>query len=408
MRPPKSVRSRLREAGDWSTPCPTPPKFSLTDQFASQTDDVHPVPGANTPVFNFSADHERRVSEFTLSPEVFDKPFSALSQVIFGSPEFERMLGGAGLTAHEFLSGICSTSCLALAVHFARIHSIMNTDHTRFSVLPEIELPVGLSDYIRSIGEFTGPDGREWVLHDYVSTVRSLARASYYIHKGCDWCTAMQGLWLPTDPDDGNTAFVVSKKLSDWFLRRGLHITVEELISSVFTGSIPAKVSALLSSFSGFDKAFVVRVFTPYSTEREFLSLFGDETGAYALDQLGLSVGLYNEGSLLFGREAFSLVTPVHRVWSNIARSLASVLGVSFSRAIGHMPRGDKMQISYLTGTDPVFSIHSYYGLLPEEMSFLCCYGSPLLFSNPIVRSHDGFIPATSQLVSIFRYDLGL
>lgn len=291
MRPPKSVRNRLKAAGQWSTPQPTPPRFSLVDEFAADHEDPVPIPGAFEPVFNFTRDCEVRAARFTLSPDIFTRLFDVVEASVYSEPGLDDKLRAVGLTAGGFVSRLFSSACLALANHLARIRQLSGHDLQGVSMFPPLELPVCVAEFIRSVGEFTGSDGKRWFIHDFSATVKSLVRAADAMSHGDDFRLHLARLWLPTGPDDGNTAFVVAFRLHEWFLHRGFHVSVDQVLPHVFRGFIPSCVSVHLSELEVVAVKFVSRMFQTYSSPRQFIDLFSDEIGVYSLSELGLSLG---------------------------------------------------------------------------------------------------------------------
>lgn len=409
MRPPKSVRARLREAGQWSTPSPAPPAFSLIDEFSVGQSEPQPIPGAYQPVFSFSRDFEVRNVEFTLNPDIFTRLFDVVETSVHSDNFLDDKLRACGITANGFVSRLFATACLALANHLARIRNLSGSDLEGVSMFMPLELPVCVSDFIRSVGEFTGSDGKRWYLHDFTATVKSLVRAADAISTGDDYRVHLARLWLPTSPDDGNTSFVVAFKLHEWFLRKGFHVSVEEMVSHVFKGSIPACVSVHFSELEAAASNFIARLFKAYSTERQFIGLFSDEIGVLALSELGLSLGQSEPDDLNFRMSVCKTASRVHTLWSQSQRRYARLFGVVFSRSTQLRSRGGSELIaSRMKGVDPEYEVKSYYCLPEEDLAVLACYGAPILFDHPTRFTRVGFLPSVETLSTVVGQDLGL
>lgn len=408
MRPPKSVRARLREAGEWSTPQPTPPRFSLIDEFALGSDQPQPVPGSYSPVFSFSQEYEERTAEFTLSPDLFLKLFDTVERSVHSDCSLDDKLRACGLTASGFTARLFSSACIALASHLARIRQLSGHDLQGMSMFPTLMLPVCVSDYIRSIGEFTGVDGKRWYLRDFASTVKSLVRAADSISSGDDFRVHLARLWLPTGTDDGNTAFVVAHRLHAWFLVRGFHVSVEELLPHVFKGSIPPCVSVHFSELGIGQSKLVARLFETYSDERHFFNMFSDMVGVAALSEFDLSLGQAEPRDLQFSMKTCRVASRVHKLWYQSQLRYMRLLGVAFSHSEVPSTRGGSQLIaSSVQSIDSEHVVKSVYCLPDEDIAMLACYGAPALLSDPFRFTRVGILPAGEQLASIVSYDLG-
>jgi len=410
MRPPKSVRNRLREVGDWDPQPPAPPKFTLVDQFSTGHSDVTPIPGAFSPVFNAMSAIEQLPVEFTLSDDVFVRIFDFVHDTVVSGAIKDEEFRVQGTTVCGVVSRLFSASCLALAIRIARIHSSFSNDSTGLSLLTIPELPVCIMDYIREIGEFTGPDGKSWLLHDFESVVKSLVRAANQMSDATPHGVVLSRLWLPTASNDGNTSFVVASRLVEYFRRSGFHLRVEDVLSSMFGGDIPPCVSSHLSALPFDHGAAVTRVFQTYSTNDQFIQMFSDDVGVKALALFNLTLGGTDANDLGFDMRVLRVATRLHRIWDSVQRSYAKTLGVVFARSTMIRPKGGGYhQVAVVRGVDSAYTVKSYYALTEEDLAFLSCYGNIAeLGGFPMRFTRSGFMPSDAILSSIVCYDLGV
>jgi len=410
MRPPKSVRARLREADDWTTPTPTPPKFSLVDEFRSQNGPPLPMPGAFSPVFNAMSAIENIPIRFTLHGDVFVRIFDFVHDTVLSGRLKEEEFRAQGTTPEGVVARLFSASCLALAIHVARIHSKFSRDTTGLSRLSMPELPVCIMDYVRDFGEFTGVDGRQWILYDFESTVKSLVRASDKISEGHPYEMVLSRFWLPVCPNDGNTHFVLASRFLEWFRAAGYHLRVEDVLDYIASGEIPACVSCHLSALSPDQAIAVTRIFQMYSTSDQFIQMYSDDVGVKTLRLLNLALGGADAHDLCFEFDLLRVAARLSRIWTSVQRLYAKTLGVVFARNTTVPSRGGHYcQAAEVEGVDSFYQVNSFYALTDEDKAVLCCYGNMIDFSTVPTRFHQtGHVASSSLLSSVVCYDLGV
>jgi hypothetical protein len=367
------------------------------------------VPGAFSPVYEFSAAFRPPPAQFCLSPDVFTKLFDAVENVAH-SNDLESKYSAMGLSPSGLVSRLFSVSCLALAIRFAKIHDSFDEDPTGLSKMVPPDLPVVISDYIRRISEFTGTDGKQWLLHDFTSTVKTLVRAADSIARGHPASEVMPKLWLPVGVDDGFTAFFTSKRLCEYLSGHGFHVDFYSIVDHAFKGSIPPCVSAVMSQLSLSQQRVVLRVFRPYSTERQFLQIFDSPEGIHSAEVLGLPLPGLEERDLDFSFDMLKSARRLSSIWNLTKDSCSSALGVAFSRS--SPPRSCPVSSSIVyevSDDDGRFTLSSYYAMLEEDKTAACCYGTAILIDDtPFRFTSYGFVSAPEVLASIASYDLGL
>lgn len=401
----------MREAGTWSDPSPSPPSFDDVAAFASTAeDDVNPVPGGFAIRNSFSRPAEPLPqSTMSIGDGVFQSLMDAISEVIKVTGHSQPELLAVGFSHEKLCTRLASVACVALAVHLAKTHSNMGFGSTTLSGFQDPPLPTSVSDYIQMFGEFSGPDGRRWLLADFPSTVASLVRAAYNVEHGGDPALMFSQMWLPACVDDARTCHILATRLSVWFSNHGFQFRVSELRGSVLSGEVPPQVSACLSSLSLSDREVVLRLFEAYSTDQMFLDKFTDRIGVRTLFEMGL---VWDDPVLQDLSFSFPLARFSNRLvnnWRLCAPALQSALGSSFSHAAYPRRFGSKMQIAVVKGEETVYTVRSFYALSEAEKTQLCCFGNPVVFCDvPTRYSSGGCVDVPSLLPSLVEYDLGI
>jgi len=380
------------------------------DQFSTSHADATPVPGAFSPVFNAMSAIEQLPVRFTLSGDVFVRIFDFVHDTVVSGAIKDEEFRVQGSTVCGVVSRLFSASCLALAIRIARIHSSFSIDKTGLSLMMVPELPVCIMDFIREIGEFTGPDGKVWLLHDFESVVKSLVRAADQLSESIPHGVALSRFWLPVSANDGNTSFIVASRLIAFFKASGFHLRVDDVVGHMFSGDIPGCVSCHLSALPHDQGIAVTRVFQTYSTTDQFIQIFSDSTGIQALKLLNLTLGGADANDLGFEMRTLRVATRLSRVWDSVQRTYAKTLGVVFARSTMYRAKGGGYhQVAVVTGNDSAYSVNSYYALTEEDLAFLSCYGNFLeMGDHPMRYTRSGSIPADAILSSIVCYDFGV
>jgi hypothetical protein len=366
-----------------------------------------PMPGAFTPVFSFS------------TQVAYDQKFSYNDALIRVAEIVNVVLRGADVSVDVFegfevsndyvAAQITQMAIVGFAIHLAKVHKEMDLGDSYFDMVDPPKLPPFIAEYISSLGEFEGPDGRRWVLTDFMTTIHSLVRCAHRISSGELQFDCLVEQWLPTEVDDLRTKSIVAAKLSDWFTNQGYHFKVSDIRDHIFSGDVPPDITAIIPRLQADHQKIVVRLFLQWSSDYQFVQLFSDNVGRQALDLLGLVWRRIDVRSLCFKLKVHAAADLMLSTWKLVYPLYRGMMKVDFVPSSYHRPVGNPFQASVVKEGNAEYRVSSYYGLSAEDRNMLCCFGSNVVFDGVPMRYHaDGILPARTLAQAIARQDLGL
>jgi hypothetical protein len=328
----------------------------------------------------------------------------------------ERELPGQGVFQSMSLSGSCVAAELTAAayacsaVQTAVAHQAIDGEGCGIANLcsRDLRLPGFLSTYVETLGEFCGPDERRWMLVDFKSNIKAMARAIEQCDRRLPPETIRSKYWLPCHVDDGRTGAIIAQSLAEFLREKGAHILVEDLMGKVFSGDTPPAFAALSSILTKSEFTSLELVFKRYSTDREFLQRFSSQLGFRALGILGLEWERPSRQDLGFKISPLEVVTNCLNRWCATSPVYADCFGVSF-RKLCFRPDGDPTQICRIRDRPGGVTLSSHYAPDPYSATFRACFGSPMVYTSVPLRSTAvGRISVQAQKISLMRDHLGV
>jgi len=406
-RPPKRVREALKASGEWDFE-PSPPPFDPVAAFCAGPDEDLPIPGAFHTQFDPTTPLPPAYFEngplFGEIPEDLEELFSGE----LPSPDVFQALQWDGA---ELTNQVTSAAYIASAVQIAVAHSGVGFGRSRLLDLSSrvVKLPEVLSLWVETLGEFVGPDDRQWLYRDFPSATEALVRAAVLLR---DWKLTPSEVrslfWLPTRVDDGRTAAYVAVALSQYLSDRGFQIPESELVGAVFSGTIPPTVCAIAQHLPSDEFTSLKLVFQEYSSDRVFLTRFSSGSGIRALGLLGLEWDQPRLGQMMFFLPVHSVARRFISHWQNIQPTVEKGLGVTF-RTTTYRDLGDPWQVMRVHDRPGGVEVLSYYSLTEMVANFRSSFGSPLVYSSvPMKVKAIGRIDVRAQRISLLRNHFGL
>lgn len=357
-RVPRSGIRRLREVGEWRESSPPPPLFSSAVVFASFDQEAPlPMPGTFKPVFDATV-------QLPTITYTYDSVFTAVGEVLCETVAHSSAAGAfqaCGLSTTKVKRQLLAAFFAGMSIQMSRAHKTLGLGPGMIrGEYPR--LPATLQDVVSVFGEFEGPDGRIFSLHDYPSSLKSLVRCASRLRTARSLTEVLSQQWLPTSPEDGNTREIVARRLSFWFKERGFDFPVSLLRSHVLTGAIPVSVEAKLNQFSLFHRAMIVRSFSSFHSEAEFLAMFTDPVGTRVMSELELAWDNPKITDLQFNIQVQPTMAAVLAEWKFHFPAIESSLGVCFIGGFDVMPTGRAAQFSCFS-TEPEATYSSHYAV---------------------------------------------
>jgi hypothetical protein len=265
-----------------------------------------------------------------------------------------------------------------------------------------------VTKYLETLGEFSGPDDRRWLLTDFPSTVDALARTSSQVARGDDFDLVRSKYWLPVRVDDGRTSALVAEALSHYLQDRGHLIPASGLIGHVFSGTIPPAFAAISRQLPLAERVALEAVFKTYSSDRCFLNRFTSSLGYRALGLLGLEWEHPRLSDLGFNGPTVAIVTEKLATWSTMWRTVQKGLGVPLRRVVFRCS-GDPWQLCNVRERPGGAEISSYYTFQKVGANFRACFGTPVIYKSAPMRVHaTGLLDIAALRVSLTRESFGL
>jgi hypothetical protein len=358
-----------------------------------------PVPGAFTPVFSFSTQvaHDQ---VFSLN-DPFVKTTEAILDVLHAKAPGYEEIDSFGLTYNGVTGQMIEAALLGLSAHLAKVHQTMGFCNENelggFSPM----LPPFLSELVQLYGEFTGPDGRRWLLSDFQTTLKSLVRCAHRISVEGKVLPALKEMWLPIEVDDLRTTHILALRLSSWFSSKGFRIGLDVLWDAIFSGDIPGQVSVVLGQLGVAHRSMVVRLFQKWSTISQFVAMMSDETGVFLLETLDLFWRYPTAANIGSGDWMWTWARDVLRNWQMVYPLFESFFGISFSPSICDDPGGSPIQASVISDPSAIhsFCVKTYYGVGRPERNIICCFGPLIQFGGlPTRYEANGLLHARATL----------
>jgi len=403
-RPPKSVRDALKAAGNWDFQ-PSPPPFDPIEAFCASFDDTHPMPGAYDAVIDFSPP----------PPGIFENgpPFGDLPEMM--EEILQRDLPGAdillemGFEMDAVSCELLHSSYVAAAMQMANAHVGDELESNLALLCDEgVYLPGFLSTYVETLGEFCGTDDRVWRVSDFPSNVKALARAAHQASIGDTSDEIRTRFWLPCHGGDKRTAACIALSLCSFLREKNIVLSVEEMMSKVFSGHIPPAFYALSSQLSQAEFTSLALLFESFSTEGEFLRRFTSPLGTRALSILELEWPSPHDADLSFDIDVFKIVKTRLREWKTLSRQFSDAMGVSYRR-VRFRKEGDPLQICAISPTPGGVTLASHYSPQRYQATFRACFGTPVVYTSVPFRSVSvGRSAFKAHAVSLIRNHLGV
>jgi hypothetical protein len=403
-RPPKKIRDALKAVGEWDFEAP-PPAFDPVEAFMAGVDDTVPMPGAFDAIVDFS---EPPRGFFENGP--YFGPIPGVVEDVFesefpGAATFQQL----GLDGPSVGNSLMEVAHAAAAVQVATTSNACGICEDVKEFAPDgISLPGFLSTYVETLGEFRGPDGREWQLVDSPSNVRALARACHQYSQGWTSQEVADKYWLPCHVHDMRTACYFAQSLCGFLSERGSPPPVEEMMGKVFSGVVPPAFYTFSSVLTRSEFAALELVFKGFVSEVDFLDRFSSPLGSRALGILGFEWDRPSVRDLGFDLRHASIIRRCLTTWRELRPTFEDALGVSF-RKIRFLACGDNQQVCTVKSVPGGVAINCHYSFSKYSANYRACFGTPVVYSSVPQRmralGRGSFKP---YLVSVVRDHLGV
>lgn len=389
-RPGKNQRHANRQAGMPVSSSSSTAPSSVSNQafFSSQVpNDPTPQPGRYPVVFNTGAGEPTRDSEFAYDQRSINSIAGGLTQRYQFNPRYNEFSSYSGYDDDEFMRDLVQSFLLGIAQHTVHAHVNMGLPLGDFSSVSNSDnfLFTSLASVVRQFGELSSHAlGTRFLLKDYASTVSSLVfAASKLTTNGPNNSQVILRMWLPMSASDKRTTFIVSRALAGYLSDLGVKLDLAQLQNHIFSGTWD--VFDALKPLLGDDDEARDRfdfLFTPYTTELQFVNLFTPNGRQNVLGQLGLVWANPNVGHLDFSfqpKVQFPiLVDRWARKRAAIVKFFSSVSGLANrSAAVGSL-----VQLSDVSSLSGVTVVRSLLAVSAPEYSLLACFPASGYFST--------------------------
>jgi len=382
-RPGKTQRQAMKGLPGSASATTSANSAPAASRFASGVPSLPvPQPGKFPVVFPSGAGEPTRDSEFAYNGTNVGSILESLPARYQENSKFAEFKSHSELEYSDFETEVCRAFLLGLSQQTVHAHTNMGLPMGDFSPVSSSDVTnfAAVRAVLSHFGEFSCETlGSRFLLAGYAETVTGLVRAAK-LATTSEPSRLGATLWLPTNPDDRNTRFVVASGLSDLLRPYGVSVDVPDLAARVFHGTSDTwdGVKGFLGDPPDGDEPDERNrfdfLFARYATEAAFLAAVGTPSRAVVLGELGLSWPTPSLDDLSWSfntKHEFSVLS------DSLARKRATYAKFfSCGSGLGNrsLASGSSIQISDVSNTSGVTVVRSLLAQAAPEYSLLACF----------------------------------
>jgi hypothetical protein len=348
--------------------------------FASQVPaDPTPQPGKFPVVFQTGAGEPTRDLNFAYEPNIIAEIVDPLFSRYEYNPRYAEFSSYSGYDDSLFERDIVRSFLLALTQQTVHAHVNVGLPLGDFSSIASSDSFVfsSLKSVVDQFGEFLSPElGTRFLLKDYVSTVKSLVRATSQVQASEGWLDVVDRMWIPSELSDKRTAFIVAYKLAGYLSSAlDINLDVNVLSQKIFKESwdLFDALKPLLSDDEDVQDNFD-KLFQGYANEQNFTDTFSSPDGQALLTLLGLKWNAPAVTHFEFGLIPKIRFPELLDEWVRKRSTIMKFISCTSTLRDRASARGSIAQVSEVADSSGITVVNTHVALTAPEYSLLACF----------------------------------
>ncbi|AAK13165.1 viral capsid protein [Discula destructiva virus 1] len=349
-----------------------------------------PTPGKFPVVFQTGAGEPARDQTFSLNERVLRDTVSKFPERFTYNAKYAEFKAHAEIDDDQFSRDLLVSALLRLAQQLVHSHVNMGLPQGDFSSVAttDVKVPGSVSAFITQYGEHSVPAlGTRFLLSGYEESVRSVIWAADQISRGVNG-DPIGRAWLPVRSQDRHTKQIVSARLGDFLLTRGVSISPEVLENALFSGNPPDIWEDIHDLWGDTDdrRERFDFLFKVYPDAPSFLVAFTTTAASAVLRELNLEWSTPVAGHLDWTFNAKEVFNRLSDEWAKKSATYALFFELSSSQSNRSAATGSQSQMAVVTSVDSVTVVKTHLALSAPEFSLVACFPASGVYSGNLSR----------------------